>query len=83
MGITRKRKAGADARGKAARLPECVDPQDETYRDMQDFLLAMNSYPVSVAKHPRLSFRQHLCAIIIGRDFRSDEDSSATLRRRP
>ena len=55
--------------------------RSQLLRDVYDFLEAIDSYPGEIKKHPRLSFRQHLCGIIVRRSFRGRERAGARLRR--
>lgn len=49
--------------------------------EIENFLQALDSYPAHVAKHPRLTFQQHLCGIITACDLRLDARRAARLRR--
>jgi hypothetical protein len=37
---------------------------DQTQQEIQNFLLAVRSYPDRAAKDPGLTFRQHLCTFL-------------------
>jgi hypothetical protein len=63
-----------------ARGAEDAAHQVEAQKEIQDYLRALDSYPARAMKHPRLSFRQHLCAIIIARNFQPRERSHAPYR---
>jgi len=37
---------------------------EQTQQEIQNFLLAVRSYPDHAAKDPGLTFRQHLCSVL-------------------
>jgi len=37
----------------------------QVQREINNFLLALDSYPARAAKEPRITFRQHLCSISV------------------
>jgi hypothetical protein len=57
--------------------PRDVVPRDAQVRlEIQNFLLALESYPSHAAKQPRISFHQHLCGIVASRDDRRGKRTS-------
>ena len=44
--------------------------REQVQQEIEKFLHALDSYPASVAKNPRLTFRQHLCGIVMIHDLR-------------
>jgi hypothetical protein len=50
---------------------------EQTHQEIQNFLLAVSSYPDRVAKEPRITFRQHLCSLLVAtRDNRHGRSST-------
>jgi hypothetical protein len=49
---------------------EVVRRDAQVRQEIQNFLIALDSYPDRAAREPRISFQQHLCSIFTAPDDR-------------